>query len=289
MNTILNYQTYLNLLHPDTIKNVINPEDIDPNEFKTGFVEYLNEQFKNKTIPAKKLSHITERCKKIKCFICLDTKKLWRYRNLIQSFDYKGKYEIINCFICTKEIRQPDYCESNFVIENGIRICKYPCPTFPDIQHELEKIDENFLEQWYYVDSYKKSKLIKETQANVDIKKLANDIYDLIASYAGDITSVAHLLENIKVKLTFLYVEETSKHKWYEQIESLNGKTYIMFQLENHISQINYDCGVLRLTANEKTQHFNVGITIAKPKNRFAEKKCDEWLNENINLLMANR
>jgi len=289
MNTILNYQTYLNLLDPENIKNAIHPESINHEEFKKSFVEYLYEQHKKKTIPSKKLTHIVDRCKKIKCFICLDTKKLWKHRNFIQTFDNKGRYEIVNCFHCTQEVRHPEYYDSNFVIENGIRICKYPGPSFIDIQHELEKIDEHFLEQWYFVEYRKTSRLIKETNANVDIKNLATDVYDLIAAYIGDVTSIAHLLENIKVKLTYLYVEESSKHKWYEQIDGIHGKLYIMFQLENEISQINYDCGILRLNASEKNQLFNVGITVVKPKNKFAERKCDEWLNDNINLIMHHK
>ena len=61
---------------------------------------------------------------KIKCFNCLDIKKVWRDRGVGAFIDGRGHYDFINCYNCQGNNHWSQCSHYNNTKFHGIRICK---------------------------------------------------------------------------------------------------------------------------------------------------------------------
>jgi len=278
---ILEYEPIRNMLKHEPFSKALNSEITDHEKFKNSFMDYVNDETYLKKLTLKKEKIVFDNCKSVKCFVCLDTKYLWNARNFFSSFDKKGNYEILNCYNCGDgEVSY--FSPTNHILENKIRIFQYPVPQFKDILKELERKEEE-LALWSLFKGGKLCRTIREFTAIVDIEKLSSDISNLIQSHIGNLVSITTLVKSLEAKLTCSYDEETSNNEWCEQIDDSDGKIYIIFKLEKGFIQVSYDCGLLRLAGSTTEQSFHVKFTILKPKNKIAEKKCDEIINTTVN------
>jgi len=301
IDSILQYEPINNLLK----LNFDQP--VNHEEFKKSFLDYLNESdyeracfYDNKMIKKddillsidylnnykNKKMDIIDHCKSINCFICLDTQKLWKNRNYFSTFDKKGKYEIVKCYNCSDGLHLK-YIPTNFILDNDIKLFQYPCPSFIDIINELEKTDEK-IPLWNGCKYRKVTRIISEKRLNIDIEKLTLDISNLIQMHIGNALSLSNFITSLDTNLFSFYYDEESSNKWFEEIDDKDHKIFIFFILEKKFTQINYDCGLLRLSGIMSEKIFNIRYMISNPKNKCAEKTMHQFMNMNIQEIMSN-
>jgi len=270
-------------------------EKISYEEFKESFMNYVKENTDNKHITLAKSKHITEVCNRIECLVCLDTMSLWKYRNFFSTFDLQGKYEIVNCHNCS-DGKVSSYSDTNVIKENKIKVLPFPCGSFQSMLYELEKmplpkeeVDES-IPLWHLCKDENLSRTIHKKSAEVDILNLSEDITNLLQIHVGNLLQMPSLISNLDMKFSFSNSVEKTKNQWYEEINDVDGKTiYIMFRLEKEVIGYKGHFSLFRFTGKSSKQLYSVRITILKPKNKMAQKSCDELINFKTNDIIRSK
>jgi hypothetical protein len=282
---LLRYEPIRALLKYEPVTNIVSAVPINHDDFKNELFDHLQKCIHTKKYTNKTASYIHDRCKTINCLICLDVKHLWVARPFVTTFDNQGNYEILNCYHCSDGAFH-NYSDTNFIIENGVRMFEYNKPSYETTIHQLQIVDEN-LPLWNLCKDKIVSNTIYEATAHIDINKLSVDVAELIQGHLGNIVSLNSFIKTFDGELKYLYYNDHSKNECYEQISDEQGKIYIMMEMEKQCIEGDASCGVLRMTGKYKECHLYVRYTISVPRNKSAEKKCDEWFNNRVTQIMS--
>ena len=112
---------------------------------------------------------------KIKCFNCLDIKKVWRDRGVGAFIDGRGHYDFINCYNCQGNNHWSQCSHYNNTKFHGIRICKENYDLSNRINGFLEKdftLEIKELENKKKKESEIKYQKLKEKYENIKNQKI---------------------------------------------------------------------------------------------------------------------
>lgn len=260
-------------------------------EYKEKCIEYIKVHIN----PIKK-DHILDFCKSIQCFICFDAEILWNARSFVSTFDLQGKYEIVNCHHCGNG-KVSSYSNTNRFKKNRLNVFPFPSGSFETIVYELqqiplpaeEEVDES-IPLWYLCTDETISRNIHKKTATVDISQLSLDIANIVQIHLGNLIQIPNFIASLNCKFSYSNSKEHSTNHWYEQIHDTDKTPiYLMFKLYKEFIQTKMEFGLCRCVGNSSNQYYYVRITIMKPKNKLAQKECDELVNAKMKRIILSK
>jgi len=227
------------------------------------------------------------------CYYCLDTGKTWRERDSIfAKLDGRGNYDIRKCNRCSNDSWIQCSHTQNHNSPLGIKIFRTNNVSLNDIIAQLKIIYKNkLLEDDPEWNLYKKDtieKKTKETEIQVNIKDLANVVKSSLAIYAGNILELVNQVEDITINLSNTLTQENDSKEIIKRYTTKikneytnNDETqeyYLLFKMNKSLKERSY----LGSTFKSKKFTFQVSYLILSPKNKTAQNKCNELMNDNI-------
>ena len=218
------------------------------------------------------------------CYYCLDTVKCWRSRNhgFWDSIDGRGSYDIMRCNNCSNG-GWISCSKKNDLLVNNIKVFKKNNNNVEDRINELRKIYKNKLsqpdEEWKL---YEKKEIFKKTtelELNINVKKLADIVYNSIKIYAGDLISIASLAKDLTINISNSFTKENDSTEIIrKERNNSNEDVYILFKVNKQIKQRSAMGNFFK----KKKFTFLVKYILLIPINNVARDRCNQIMNENI-------
>lgn len=262
---------------------------------KQDIVQYANSKVDSSDPETKKLCKlIIKNINNYKCYYCLDTGKTWRERDnmLIASWDGRGSYDIRKCNKCSNDNWIECSRSKELYSAGGVKIFRTNKVSISDIIGELKKLYKNkILEdnpEWNLFKKDTFSQKTKSTDININIKDLANIVKSSLQIYAGNVVELISQVEDMTINLSKqLTDEKESKEIIKRYITKVKNEAtnedeireyYLLFKMDKLNKERNY---IASLYKSQKLI-YHVSYLILSPKNKPAQNKCNEIMNDNI-------
>ena len=262
---------------------------------KLDIEKYANSNIDSPDPETKKFGKlIIKNINNFECYYCLDTGKTWREREnmLFSSWDGRGKYDIHKCNHCSNDNWIECTHSQNPQSAGGIKIFRTNKVTKTDIIAQLKILYKNkILEdspEWnlFKKDSFDKKTTVTDIQIN--IKELANVVKSSLQIYAGNVGELINQVEDMTIHLSNRLTDEneskeiikryTSKVKNEATNEDEIREYYLLFKMDKLTKERNYMASLYK----SHKLIYHVSYLILSPKNKPAQNKCNEIMNDNI-------
>ena len=269
----------------------ITLQDCPYEEFKHNFEEYVLSVIGIND--PEKAEELLVKSEKIKCLYCMDLKKCWKLRTYMpfSALDLRGSFDIIRCPNCS-DGEWIGFSLSNNISEKNKKMNRYPIDGYDDILRQIfvqgweEKQDQP---KWILWKDENISKKIKENYVKVDIQKLTDEVCNIIRVYAGDLGAIKPLISNLDASLHSLYYSVSNYKEMYETLEIDDDIVYIFFKISKEYKLKKTYFGLLNFNSNKYSNILNVHFTIARPKNKAAQIKCNLLMNAKIDKIIEKK
>jgi hypothetical protein len=261
----------------------------------------LNEINRQKTTNTKYGEELHKAVPKVTCFTCMDSKKLWDYRETaFSSWDMKGSYDIVNCNGCVgggyiKPVHSvTGYYQRDKVNDQiGDRVKELYSKYLEIARNEEQQKELLLIEQhntmelnvtplWKHGASDTLTEVSKSVDIHIAVGKLADKILSAIKLANGNLLELANFAKNVTLTINFQNISSENIHK-----EALCGpqdrwgnSTYII--LEYSKKEYTTKKKSLLMTYNTSMSDLSVKYKILTPQNKAARDNCNKTLNKFI-------
>ncbi len=269
----------------------ITLQDCSYDEFKKKFEEHVLSTIG--VNDPEKADEILLKSEKFKCLYCIDLEKCWKLRTYMpfSALDLRGSFDIIRCPNCS-DGGWIGFSLSNNISEKNKKMNRYPIDNYDDVIRQIfvqSLIETQDQPKWTLWKDENISKKIKETYVKIDIQKLTDQVSDIIRVYAGDISAIKPLISNLDTSIHSLYYSVINYKEMYETLEINDDIIYIFFKISKEYKLKETNFGLFSFYGKKYSKIVNVHFTIAKPKNKAAQAKCNQLMNKKIDKMIDRK
>lgn len=161
---------------------------------------------------------------------------------------------------------------------------------YQKIQRKKKLLIENMesIEEWELYEEKSFQQKSTASKMHADIQKLSDLIFRSIKIYGSDMTGIAALAKDLTIDICFTMTENNDKRRIIrQQLLPNNKKCYLILNMDKH-TRIYRLGACITSSCNKNIFIFDAKFTILIPKNKLAEKKCNEFINDKIDIKLEN-